>query len=174
MAFTKGLSCFLAVLGTCILTAEATYHIHEQREDQFGNDVVRNRVHPDTLLPMRIALRPNNRASSNAEAWLRAVSDPDRSTFGQFWSQEDIIEAFKPANGTINAVKGWLSSEGIEHTTHSDNKQWLAFDLPARQAETMLMTKYFERVLENGRVEISCDYYMLPMELQAHVDFVKP
>ena len=174
MVHTKGLSCFLAVLGTCILTAEAAYLIHEQRDDQLGNDVVRNRVHPDTLLPMRIALRPNNHASSNAEAWLRAVSDPDSSTYGKFWTQEDIIEAFKPSDDTINAVKGWLSSEGIEHITHSGNKQWLAFVLPAKQAEAMLMTKYFERVLGNGRIQISCDTYMLPAELQAHVDFVKP
>jgi tripeptidyl-peptidase-1 len=175
MAPTKTLLLIFTGLVSCVwTTAHATYVIHEQREEPVGVDVIRNRVHPDTLLPIRIALRPNNHASSNAEAWLKAVSDPDSTSFGQFWTQEDVIEAFKPAEHTVDALKSWLSSEGIEHITHSDNKQWLAFDLPARHAETMLKTSYFESVLENGRIEISCNSYMLPMELQAHVDFVKP
>lgn len=175
MAVTKTLLCLLTVLVSSILaTTHAAYVIHEQREEPVGDDVARSRVHPDTVLPMRIALRPNDHAFSNAEIWLRAVSDPESSTFGRFWSQEDVIEAFKPIDESVDAITSWLSSEGIEDITHSDNKQWLAFDLPALQAETLLKTKYFERVLENGRLEVSCDNYMLPMELQAHADFVKP
>jgi tripeptidyl-peptidase-1 len=126
------------------------------------------------LLPMRIALRQNKNANSNAETWLRAVSDPDSSSFGQFWNEEEVIEAFKPEDTTVDAVKAWLSNNGIEHLTHSDNKQWLAFDLPARQAEALLRTRYYERVVSNGGIEVSCDSYMLPSELQGHVDFVKP
>ena len=175
MASAKTLSLILVSLVSCVwATALAKYVIHEKREDPVRAGVMRNRVHPNTLLPMRIALRQNKQATSNAEAWLKAVSDPDSASFGQFWTPEDVIEAFKPADDTINAVNNWLSKEGVEHITHSDNKQWLAFDMPARQAETLLKTRYLESVLDNGRIEISCDNYMLPMELQAHVDFVKP
>ena len=154
--------------------ARSGYVVHERRDDPFGDSITRHRVRPDTSLPMRIGLRQNSNANSNAEAWLEAVSDPDSANFGQFWSQGEVVDAFKPDDSTVNAVKAWLSNYGIEHFTHSDNKQWLAFDLPASRAEVLLKTKYYERVLSNGGIEVSCDSYMLPSALQAHVDFVKP
>ena len=177
MAFSKICAFFL---GTAILflsvAAGTDYVVHERRDEPFGEDVVRNRVRPDAILPMRIALHPNQNARFKAEDWLMAVSDPDSPNFGQFWSQDEVIEAFKPTDESVDAVNSWLSSHGVQEAavTHSDNKQWLAFDLQAQQAEEMLKTKYLERVTENGAVEISCDQYSLPEELLAHVDFVKP
>ena len=78
MASAKTLSLILVSLVSCVwATAHAKYVIHEKREDPVRAGVMRNRVHPNTLLPMRIALRQNKQATSNAEAWLKAVSDPD-------------------------------------------------------------------------------------------------
>ena len=78
--------------------AQAGYVIHERRDEPPGGARVRDRVRSDTVLPMRIALPPNNHARINAETWLRAVSDPESTSFGQFWSEDDVHEAFKPAD----------------------------------------------------------------------------
>ena len=175
MTFARiSLSAICSLVSFLSIAVRAEYVVHEQRSETLGGDVIRSRVHADTLLPIRIALKPNEHASSSAEAWLMAVSDPDSPSFGQFWHHDDVVEAFKPADDTINLVNDWLLSQGIEATTFSDNKQWLAFDLPTRQAEALLKTRYFGTVSANGGIEVSCDSYMLPEKLQSHVDFVKP
>ena len=75
---------------------------------------------------------------------------------------------------SVDAVKKWLSGQGIEDVTHSDNKQWLAFPLSSSKAEALLKTRFFGSITPKGRTEVSCDAYSLPEELQKHVDFVKP
>lgn len=162
-------------LFSTLLTASCAKHIiHERREVPLDHSRVRNRVPSDTILPVRIALHSNQHARQNGESWAQAVSDPDSAEFGKFWSEDEVIEAFKPADETLQAVNAWLSSNGILHHFHSENKQWLAFDITANDAEALLKTEYFERLLPDGRIEISCDSYSLPEELQEHVDFIKP
>lgn len=62
----------------------------------------------------------------------------------------------------------------IDHVTHTDNKMWLAVDIPVAQAEKMLKTKYFEHWNPKGRFEASSDEYTIPAELTQHIDLVKP
>lgn len=168
-------TCFLvAIVFALSSTASAQYVVHEERHGSLDASSFRHRVKPDTILPLRIALKQNAVGEAQAEGWLMAVSDPDSPDFGNYWTQEDVIEAFKPSEDSSTAVRNWLSSNGIDHATVSDNKQWLAFGIPARDAESLLQTEYFETVTANGGVEISCDRYMLPQELREHIDFVKP
>jgi tripeptidyl-peptidase-1 len=164
----------LIVVLACSTTSNAEYVIHEERSQWLGQATVRHRVKPDTIIPIRIALKQKENGMAKAEEWLMAVSDPDSPKYGQFWTQDDVIEAFRPAADTSQAVRNWLSSHGIEHASESDNKQWLAFGLPAKDAEAMLKTEYFETVTPSGHVEVSCDSYSLPDDLREHVDFVKP
>lgn len=148
--------------------------IHEKREEPLENASDRQRIEADALLPMRIGLRQNSHALSRAEEWLMAISDPSSPAYGRHWSQEDVIKAFEPADETLRAVTEWLAGHGIEHFTHTENRQWLAFDLPAHQAEKFLQTRYFEHRNSKGRFEVSCDEYSLPPALREHVDFVMP
>ena len=148
--------------------------IHERRTEPLHNVVDRKRVEPDTFLPMRIGLRHNEKALSESEAWLMDVADPKSPNFGRHWSQKDVIEAFRPSDESLRAVTDWLGEHGITKFAHSDNRQWLAFDLPASKAEELLQTEFYEHQNSKGRFEVSCDEYSLPHSLQAHVDFVKP
>ena len=93
---------------------------------------------------MRIGLKQNQEALFNAEAWLMDVSDPDPGNFGRHWSQDDVVNAFHPSTETIQAVTDLLHSHGIFDFTHSDNKQWFAFDIMAGKAEEILRKQYFE------------------------------
>lgn len=150
--------------------------VHETRQFDLDDDNVidRRRVQADTPLPMRIGLRQNGHALANAEQWLMAVSEPDSPKFGQHWTQAKVIEAFKPSDESVQAVIDWLSQHGITHVTHSENKQWIAFDLAASVAEALLQTEYFEHQTNKGSFEVSCDEYSLPEELREHVDYVTP
>lgn len=69
---------------------------------------------------------------------------------------------FSPSQDTIETVRAWLVASGIEDNVivHSDNKGWLAFDIPAWQAEEIFQTEYHEHVHANsGGVRVGCDEY---------------
>lgn len=154
---------------------------HETRKSTQASELAasRSRVEAEAILPMRIALKPNKHAPSKAEAWLMEVSDPVSEDFGRHWSQDQVVAAFRPAAESVHAVTAWLNGLGVTDVTHTDNKQWLAFDIPASKAEAVFHTEYFEHEMKgkDGQVqgfEASCDEYYLPTHLTEHIDFVKP
>jgi tripeptidyl-peptidase-1 len=70
---------------------------------------------------------------------------------------------FAPTEETIQAVRDWLVASGIEDNSivHSENKGWLALDVPAWQAEDLFRTEYHEHVhLTSGQVRVGCDEYV--------------
>jgi tripeptidyl-peptidase-1 len=56
------------------------------------------------------------------------------------------MEAFAPADETVDTVLEWLTTAGIhrDRITHSDNKGWLAFAASAEELEGILHTEYYE------------------------------
>jgi hypothetical protein len=69
---------------------------------------------------------------------------------------------FAPSQDTVDSVRSWLVKSGIKDDiiVHSDNKGWLAFDIPAWQAEEIFQTEYYEHVHEvAGSVRVGCDEY---------------
>ena len=60
-------------------------------------------------------------------------SDPRSSRFGQYYTPEQVHDLFGPAENTINAVMHWLESMGVGNISHTENKQWLACELPLKQ-----------------------------------------
>lgn len=79
---------------------------------------------------------------------------------------------FAPSQDTVEAVRAWLVASGIEENViiHSDNKGWLAFDIPAWQAEEIFQTEYHEHVHANsGNVRVGCDEYYWPLTLHWHI-----
>lgn len=121
-----------------ISTTTARLVVHERR-DKFLAD---QGISRDVLLPMRIGLRENLHAQANAEKWLMEVSSSDSPLLGQHWSQAEVIEIFKPSSETIRNVTEWLKWNGISAWTHSDNKLWFAFDLPASRAEALCVPTF--------------------------------
>ena len=166
--------CLAAALCLHLIPSSQSLVVHEGRQEPLRAAIDRRRIEGEAMLPMRIGLRQNPNALAQAETWLMSVSGPDSSDFGQHWSHQEVVEAFKPANETLRAVEDWLTQHGILDWTRSDNGQWIALDLPAAKVEDMLHTAYFEHQLLNDRFEVSTDRYFLPEYLQAHIDFIKP
>lgn len=110
---------------------------HERRDLPLQGAIGRRRIEQHALLPMRIGLRQNQHAEENAERWIMSVSDPLSPNFGQHWTQDEVVEAFKPSQDTVRNVTAWLRSHDILDFTHSDNKMWFAFDASVAKAESM-------------------------------------
>lgn len=68
----------------------------------------------------------------------------------------------------------WLLENGINNYTHSENRQWLVFEMRADKAEALLHTQYFEHRDSKSRFRVSCDEYYVPSSLKEHIDFVMP
>jgi tripeptidyl-peptidase-1 len=153
------------------IAAPASHVLHEKRgaEAPFS----RRRVDPDALIPIRVGLKQSNLESGYER--LMEVSHPSSRKYGQHLSSEEVHRIFAPDEESTNAVKEWLLQSGID--AHSiieyENKGWLAVDMPARQAERLLHTEYYESDHADG-VRIGCDSYFLPIDVAPHVDFIKP
>lgn len=104
-------------------------------------------------------------------------SDPSSPNFGRYWTQDKVIETFRPSNETLDAVRIWLTSSGIADSriVHTDNKAWYAFDASVKEAEDLLHTEYHEYhdSVTGGRLP-GCERYHLPTHLRKHIDYVTP
>jgi tripeptidyl-peptidase-1 len=122
-------------------------------------------------------------------------SHPTSPNYGKHWTKEAVHDMFAPSEETVETVREWLVASGIEisHIVHSDNKGWLAFDIPTWQAEELFQTKYHEHVhVETGAVKVGSDEYenllpnwsciclilflryYLPEHVREHVDYISP
>lgn len=101
-------------------------------------------------------------AKGSRKANLSSSSHPDSPKYGQYWTQDEIHDLFAPAEETVQAVKEWLQTSGIEDSriVHSDNKGWLAFDATVEEAENLLLTEYYEHEhRHSSNVRVGCDEY---------------
>jgi tripeptidyl-peptidase-1 len=123
---------------------------------------------------MRIGLRQSN--LDKAEEWLMEVSRPRSSKYGQYWTQEAVLEAFQPAQDSVDLVGQWLETAGIakNRITHSENKQWLAFDATPEEAERLTHAQYHEYEHPKGYAMVGCEEYFIPKHLQEHIDYITP
>ena len=169
------IACPLLLLVSVSSALAPGYVLHEERQTPFTSTIERRRLDPNVPIPVRIGLKQNEESMANAEAWLMSVSDPDSKDYGRFWTQDEVIELFKPTDDTLKTVTDWLSSNGVEEFTHSDNKLFFAFDAPTSQVERMLQTKvYAHSRSDSPAVLAACDQYYLPDYLRQHIDYITP
>lgn len=158
------------------LAVPSTHAVHERRH--LPHPRINKRLAPDVVLPMRVGLAQDAAALQSAEAWLMAVADPASPAYGQHWTSDEVVEAFRPAPDAVDAVAAWLVAGGIarERITHSDNKAWLAFDATVEEAEGLLHTEYYhdDGVGRDRGAMVACNQYHLPKHIQEHVDYVTP
>ena len=170
-----GQSFLLAALAT--ISAAAPFSpptvVHEKRTSPFNGRTTR--VHGDAVVPVRIGLTQSN--LDKGYDYLMEVSHPSSAAYGKHWSVDKVNEIFAPSQDSVKAVKEWLMASGIdsESIATSRNQGWLAINIPAKQAESLFNTEYYEHEnAEDGTVRLGCDSYELPKHLTEHVDFIKP
>ncbi len=67
---------------------------------------------------------------------------------------------YAPSEDSVQAVREWLITSGVnsEIIVHSENKGWIALDIPAWQAEQLFHTEYYEHIHStSGMVRVGSD-----------------
>jgi tripeptidyl-peptidase-1 len=88
------------------------------------------------------------------------VSHPTSENYGKHLSKEEVHSLFAPAAETVEVVKNWLLGSGLFNESdiiQYENKGWLAVDMPAKHAESLFGTQYYEHETKKGDVRIGCD-----------------
>jgi len=160
------------------LSVPSTKHIvHEKRDAPLKKWVKREPVSREATLPMRIGLTQSNIYNGKGASLLDEVSHPESSRYGQYYTADEVIDLFAPAQEAVDAFQSWLQDAGIaaHRISQSANKQWIQFDAKTHEAEELLRTKYFHFEHEpTGNMHVACDEYHLPEHLTQHVDYVTP
>ncbi|OKL61710.1 hypothetical protein UA08_02338 [Talaromyces atroroseus] len=163
----------LSVLTGAAFSASLSHVLHEKRDVPLPHS--RQRVHGDAIVPVRIGLKQSNLHTGYDR--LMDVSHPASENYGKHLTKEEVNALFAPADETVQTVKSWLLSSGLvgdDEVLHYENKGWLAIDMPAKHAESLLGTTFYELESPNGEIRIGCDEYYLPVHVSNHVDYVKP
>jgi tripeptidyl-peptidase-1 len=145
MAFVKNLAaCALVLSSLCAAIPAGKYVLHEARSEHMGGLAKRSKLPGTHTLPIRIGLTQSG--LEEGHDWLMDVAHPESANYGKHWTAAEVNKAFAPTLDTIQAVREWLTSSGINHRriTISDNGGWLAFDASVEEAEKLFMTQYHE------------------------------
>lgn len=167
----QGLILLSLLFAASLAFPTSNHAVHEKRDTPLNHP--RQRLHPDAIIPIRIAIQQSNLHIGHDR--LMDISHPSSPNYGKHLSPEEVHNLFAPSEASFNAVKSWLIDSGLDESDilHYENKGWLALDIPARRAENLLKTKYYEYE-DSDSYRIGCDAYSLPSHLAEHVDFVKP
>jgi tripeptidyl-peptidase I len=155
------------------LSVSTSHVLHEKRSISLPYQ--RQRVPGDAIIPVRIALHQSNLHTGYER--LMDVSHPSSKNYGKHLSKEEVHALFAPAEETLEVVKDWLLGSGLFNEAdiiQYENKGWLAVDMPAKHAESLFGTEYYEHENSAGDVRIGCDGYYLPTHVSAHIDYVRP
>jgi tripeptidyl-peptidase I len=151
----------------------AKRHVTHEKRDSLPRNWRRNaKLHPDSTLPMRIALTQSN--LDKADEFLMDVSHPTSPNYGKHWTTKQVAEMFAPTKETVAAVADWLFENGVTEFSQSQGFNWLHADVSVGTAERLLQTEYFEYIHESGKSHVACEEYSVPEHLRDHIDFITP
>ncbi|KAI9640533.1 hypothetical protein NHQ30_010831 [Ciborinia camelliae] len=132
----------------------------------------RRRVDGECIIPVRIGQRQH--AGYNR---LMDISHPASEDYGKHLIKEEVRSIFAPAEETVGIVKSWLLDSDPIHPNEIiryENIGWLGVKIPAKHAETLLETLFYEFESPDGYIRIGHDAYYHPAHASGHVDYVKP
>ncbi|KAH0840250.1 hypothetical protein J3R83DRAFT_1257 [Lanmaoa asiatica] len=92
------------------------------------------------MLELKIALPQPHFPILEKHLW--EVSNPKHKRYGAYLSKEETEALMAPDPETLDVVRKWLSSHGIEeeHLYHSSAQDWITIRIPVAVAEKMLNT----------------------------------
>jgi tripeptidyl-peptidase-1 len=80
-----------------------------------------------------------------------------------------------PADESVQAVKKWLSSNGIQAQTLVGQGDWLGFSTTVSKASELFDAEFWNfRHLDTGKEEIRTLAYSIPAEMKSHIELAHP
>ncbi|TVY55700.1 Tripeptidyl-peptidase sed1 [Lachnellula cervina] len=98
----------------------------------------------------------------------------DSPKYDQYYTPEEIISLFLPAQNSVNAITSWLQSAAIvtHRISQSVNKQWIQFNATV-EAECLLKNEYYAWEHTSTDVDTpACSEYHVPAHVQEYVDYI--
>ncbi|CEJ94486.1 hypothetical protein VHEMI10012 [[Torrubiella] hemipterigena] len=166
---------FLSAFVTAALGVPmGTSVVHEKRS-QLPSHLSKRSAESDVVVPVRIALKQRN--LDKGMDLIMDVSDPESKNSGKHYTQEQIVELFKPSEDYVNTVRDWLVKAGIpaDQITLPNSQSCLGFHTTVRQLSKMLNTEYnFYVDSETDNEHFGTEQYALPATIADHADFITP
>lgn len=154
----------LCAVGASLVTtftyphAAVKHVLHEKRDIVPKTWRQHRRMHPDTVIPVRIGMVQSN--LDIGHDMLMEISDPDSPRYSQYYEADELHDLFAPSKEAQDSVVEWLKSSGI--VSHrmglSHNKQWMQIDATVDEMERLLKTEF--HVWEHtptGKLNVACD-----------------
>nr|POE79437.1 tripeptidyl-peptidase sed1 [Quercus suber] len=184
----------LLAASACAAPAPSTHVLHEKRESPTTRWIKGDRFGSDVVVPVRIGMTQSNLEKGHDH--LMDISNPESENYGKHWSVEDVHDLFAPSSKSVEAVRGWLETAGIEakRISQSVNKQWMQFDATVAELEDLVKAKYhhFEHSTLD-KTSVACDEsvvsqhlkcanasanssnrYHVPADIRHHIDYIVP
>ena len=134
-----------------------------------------NRVPPNQVIHIDIALSLEEEASENAAKALESISDPNSDKFGQYLKPAEAAELFTPPVERVREVARWLNDSGVARSRMrlSLDLAHIGFDVPAEEAEALFEAEFHTFSSGDG-VDVASEKYTVPSRLSEYIDFVAP
>ncbi|KAL2753756.1 hypothetical protein ACRALDRAFT_2126631 [Sodiomyces alcalophilus JCM 7366] len=126
---------------------------------------------PDDIISLQFSLKQQN--IDQLETRLRAVSDPSSPEYGQYMSESEVNEFFKPRDDSFAEVIDWVAASGFQdiHLT----PQAAAINLAATvETADQLLGANFSWFDVDGTRKLRTLEYTIPDRLADHVDLISP
>ena len=87
-----------------------------------------------------------------------------------------IIDLFAPKQESIDAVRDWLVTSGIESSriSLSRGRNWLNVNASIAEVEDLLKTEYKIYQHPTGQKHVACEEYSVPQDVSQHIDLIMP
>ncbi|KAK3939629.1 peptidase S8/S53 domain-containing protein [Diplogelasinospora grovesii] len=122
--------------------------------------------------PMTLTIALNMQNIDQLESMLLSVSTPGESTYGKFLDVDKVQSTFAPSDAAVNAVTGWLKTNGIEQ--YKVNGAFVDFAADVNTANKLLNASYQHYTGDNGVTKLRTLSYSIPDAIQQHVALVDP
>ncbi|KAL3963207.1 hypothetical protein ACCO45_000211 [Purpureocillium lilacinum] len=166
---------FAGALGAPASTGAHVLHQKRDEEHRYHDWVKRDSLHPDTKVPVSIALTQRN--VERGMDLVMEVSDPDSPSYGKYYTRDQIRDLFAPTDESVSTVKRWLVESGIPESAIlvPRSKTWVRFDTTVAHLETLVKARYhvYDHIAARDE-HIGTEEYHLPEDVAPHVDFVVP
>ncbi|KAJ5924991.1 hypothetical protein N7454_007630 [Penicillium verhagenii] len=164
-----------AAVGVLAVPAPYGHAVHERRDFIPTSWNEGKRLDASATLPVRIGLTQSN--LEYGHELLMDMSNPSSSRYGKHMTESDVHDLFAPSGESVNYVRSWLESFGIDKTriSQSVNKQWIQFDADAGELEKLLHTEYYMYShAGTGRSHVACREYHVPHSVREYIDYITP
>ncbi|KAF8144383.1 subtilisin-like protein [Mycena galopus ATCC 62051] len=167
----------LAASNVAVVTATPRISplVRHEKRSHVPSGWAHSHKHPShETLPMRFGLVQSN--IDQMDQFITDVAHPDSPNYGKHWTADQVAAKFAPSAESVNTVKEWLISNGIEseRIRHSPALIWLDVNVTVAEAEALLNTEYHVYEHESGKKHVSSDSYHVPAHVQPHIDVITP